>query len=49
VSESLIESLVAFALWLHPTWEQDNEDDAESARAAVAAFLADSNKEDRDD
>ena len=34
------ETLIAFALWLSPTWEEGNEDDREEATIAVDAFLA---------
>lgn len=32
-------SLHAFALWLHPTWDAENEDDVAAALAAVDRFL----------
>lgn len=36
----LRDRLHAFALWLSPTWDAENEDDVEAALRAVDAFLA---------
>ncbi len=34
--------LVGLALWLHPTWDADNEDDVAKAEAAVREYFASS-------
>lgn len=34
------QALIAFALWISPVWDPDNEDDVESATAAVDAYIS---------
>lgn len=41
----LRDRLHAFALWLSPVWDADNEDDVAAALAAVDTFLAASRTE----
>ena len=36
----LAETLVRFALWLHPSWDDENYDDVMAATACVQHFLA---------